>query len=113
MTGSDGALASDNPTAFRADTENLTGWPFVNPVTAHEVVAVTHTSLPSISLAVYSNTGSPPSTVGANQLRLTVPSPRSAVTSVGGVGIVAGITGALCALTAESPLEVRATTMAV
>jgi len=47
-----GELRIECPTAFRADTEKLTGWPFVNPVTEHEFAAVEHTRFPRWSVTV-------------------------------------------------------------
>ena len=55
-------------------------------------------------------TGSPPSTAGGNQLRLAIRFPRTAVTSGGASGFVAGVTELLGELRIDCPTALRAAT---
>jgi len=43
-------LGVDFPTALRAETENLTGWPFVKPVSEQEAAVDKQTGLPLSSV---------------------------------------------------------------
>jgi hypothetical protein len=52
VTAADAAEATPVPLAFVAVTVNVYEVPFVNPVTAHDVVAVVHVNEPGVDVTM-------------------------------------------------------------
>jgi hypothetical protein len=89
--------------------------PFVKPVTLQDVAGAltVHVKLPGLEVTVYLKTAAPPVLAGARNETVACSSPMAAVTPVGTLGIVDGVTAVDANDSDEVPIAFVAVTLNV
>jgi hypothetical protein len=120
--GTDGTVAGttvlltaavESPAAFVAFTLNVYDVPFVSPEHAAVKPVTTHEPPPGVDVTEYDVIGEPPSDTGADHVMEAEVFPRTAVTDVGAVLTVNGVTNGEAVDAALEPTALEAVTVTV
>lgn len=104
---------NESPTAFVATTVIMYVTPFVRPEIVQLVLTAVQSLPPGVAVARYPVIAEPPSDVGAFHEIKASPSPRIAVTPVGGIDSAAGVTALDADEKTEAPTALKALTVNV